>query len=67
RDHAGKRYIAIRPERFRSPMKSRIWNVSGSTTNFEWKYNSNTNVGQTISGWWDEYVKGGFTKLAVPK
>jgi hypothetical protein len=66
RDHAGKRYIAIRPERFRAPMKSRMFDMTGNT-NFEWRYNANTLKGPTIADWWEEYVKHNHLKLPVPK
>ena len=66
RDHGGKRYIAIRPERMRSPMKSRMFDMSGKTA-FEWWYNANNNVGPTLAEWWDNYVKGNYAKLPIPK
>ena len=66
RDHAGKRYIAIRPERFRSPMKSRMFDMT-SATNFEWRYNSNTGKGPTIAEWWQTYTANNYAKLPVPK
>jgi len=66
RDQGGKRYIAIRPERLRSPMKSRMFDMTGNTA-FEWRYNSNKLEGPTISDWWSAYTTNGYTKLAVPK
>jgi AAA domain len=66
RDHAGKRYISIRPERFRSPMKSRMFDMT-TQTSFEWRYNANTNVGPTIAAWWKDYITGSYNKLPVPK
>lgn len=66
RDHASKRFIAIRPERFRGPMKSRMFDMT-SNTNFEWKYNSNTLKGQTITDWWTSFTGNGHHKLALPK
>ena len=66
RDHAGARHIAIRPERMRSPMKSRMFDMT-SNTSFVWRYNSNTNAGQGIADWWDTYTKGDYAKLPVPK
>jgi len=65
RDHAGKRYIAIRPERLRSPMKSRVFDMTGATS-FEWKYNSNLRQGHTIAGWWGDFING-HHKLPLPK
>jgi hypothetical protein len=67
RDQNGHRYISIRPERFRSPMKSRMFDMT-TTTSFEWRYNANTNVGpHTITRWWTDYIAGNYTKLPVPK
>ena len=66
RDHNGKRYISIRPERFRSPMKSRMFDMTGNTS-FEWRYNANTNAGPTIATWWQDYITGSHHKLPVPK
>jgi hypothetical protein len=66
RDQGGKRYISIRPVRFRTPMKSRMFDMTGRTS-FEWNYNSNTDKGQTIDAWWHNYTTNGFAKLPVPK
>ena len=66
RDHGGKRYIAIRPERFRAPMKSRMFDMMSNSA-FEWKYNSNKCEGPTIESWWDAYVASGYAKLPLPK
>jgi hypothetical protein len=66
RDHGGKRYIAIRPERFRSPMKSRMFDMTSNTA-FEWNYNANKHSGNTLSYWWEKYVSEGHNKLSLPK
>ena len=66
RDHAGVRHIAIRPERLRSPMKTRLFDATGKTS-FVWKYNSNTLKGPTIAEWWQEYTESNHTKLDLPK
>ena len=66
RDQNGKRYIAIRPERFRSPMKSRMFDMTGAT-NFEWKYDANNDSGYKLADWWFAYTKGNFAKLPIPK
>jgi hypothetical protein len=66
RDHAGHRYIAVRPERLRAPMKTRMFDA-GSNTNFEWKYNANKLEGQTIDAWWSAFVERSYTKLPLPK
>lgn len=66
RDHAGKRFIAIRPERLRSPMKSRMFDMT-SNTSFEWKYNSNTQAGLGIADWWNMFVECRHTKIPLPK
>jgi hypothetical protein len=66
RDQGGKRYIAIRPERLRAPMKSRLFDMSGRTA-FEWRYNANTNTGDTIADWWEQFTGSGHAKLPIPK
>jgi len=66
RDVNGVRHIAIRPERFRAPMKSRMFDMT-SATSFPLKYNANTNLGPSISTWWSAYIAGNFAKLPVPK
>jgi hypothetical protein len=66
RDQNGKRYISIRPERFRSPMKSRMFDMMGPTS-FEWKYNANKSEGMSLADWWLEYTTHGHAKLPVPK
>jgi len=66
RDQGGQRHIAIRPERFRAPMKSRMFDMSGKTS-FVWHYNSNKCEGTTIAEWWHNFVNGGHVKLPIPK
>jgi hypothetical protein len=66
RDQGGKRYIAIRPERLRSPMKSRMFDMSGKTA-FEWKYNANNGLGNTLAEWWQRYIEHGHAKIQPPQ
>jgi len=66
RDHGGKRYISIRPERMRSPMKSRMFDMAGKTS-FEWHYNANNDEGPKLEDWWNTYINTGYIKLQVPK
>ena len=66
RDQNGKRHIAIRPERLRSPMKSRMFDMT-SATSFEWRYNANKQEGQTLADWWHIYTTDGHKKLQLPK
>jgi len=66
RDQGGKRYIAIRPERFRSPMKSRMFDMGGATA-FEWKYDAAKQTGHTIADWWSTYTSNNYAKLPIPK
>jgi hypothetical protein len=61
RDHGGKRYIAIRPERLRSPMKTRMFETTGNTTSFEWKPT------HTVAAWWQSYTDSGYNKIPIPK
>lgn len=66
RDHGGKRYIAIRPERLRAPMKSRMFDMTGATS-FEWKYNANKQSGETLADWWQVYKACNHVKIPIPK
>jgi hypothetical protein len=66
RDVNGVRHIAIRPERFRAPMKSRMFDMTAATS-FPLRYNANTNAGPNITTWWQDYIAGNFAKLPVPK
>ena len=66
RDQGGKRYIAIRPERLRAPMKSRMFDMSGKTA-FEWQYNANKDEGTRLEDWWNMYANNGHIKLPIPK
>jgi hypothetical protein len=66
RDDNKKRMIAIRPERMRKPMKSRIFDMN-SDTSFVWKYNANTLMGDTITEWWQQWQAGDGAKLPLPK
>lgn len=66
RDQGGKRYIAIRPERFRSPMKSRMFDMSGKTS-FEWRYNASKLSGPTLADWWQDFTTNQHKKLPVPQ
>lgn len=65
-DMNGKKRIAFRPERLRTPVKTRILDTSTDKTGFEWKYNDITNVGWTIDSVWQEYVKGNCAKVKSP-
>jgi hypothetical protein len=65
-DMNGKKRIAFRPERLRTPMKTRILDTSTDKTGFEWKYNDVTNVGWTIDGVWQEYIKNNCAKVKTP-
>jgi hypothetical protein len=64
-DVNGKRRIALRPERLRSPMKSRMFNLEGPT-GFDWNYSPSKNTGHTIDMFWGRWVEGKFGKINVP-
>jgi len=61
----GKRNIAIRPCRMRKPMKTRMFKTDGEPE-FLWKYNPDTQVGDTIDKWYQDWIKAG-KKIALPK
>lgn len=66
RDYNKQRHIAIRPERLRSPMKSRMFDMTGDTS-FLWKYNANTQTGASVAQWWQSFIEGRYVKLTLPK
>lgn len=66
-DLNGKRRIAIRPERLRAPMKTRMFDISGSETGFEWKYNPKTRTGHRIDGWWKQFEDNKYDSIPIPK
>lgn len=66
RDENKKRTIAIRPERLRSPMKSRMFDMT-SDTSFPWTYNANTQRGDSVAQWWERFVNSRYVKLPLPK
>ncbi len=65
-DTQGKKRIAIRPERLRSPMKTRMFDLSSNKTGFEWKYNPSTNDGFTIKNAWESWKNGKYAKIQIP-
>lgn len=66
-DINGKRRIAIRPERLRAPMKTRMFDLNAGETGFPWTYNTRTRAGGSISEWWNKWKDGGYDAIAVPK
>lgn len=58
--------IAVRPVRQRKPMKSRMWDLTGSPE-FNWHYNTVTREGDGLAKWHNAWTAGGGKKLAVPK
>lgn len=60
------RYIAVRPTRQRSPMKSRIFDLSGDKVEFLWNYNPTTKAGITLEELWNKWKGGGYAKLPIP-
>ncbi len=60
------RRVGVRPERQRSPMKSRIFDLNGDATGFDWKYNTVTREGLTLTKLWDQWVGGKYAKLKLP-
>ena len=64
-DQNGKRRIAIRPERLRSPMKSRMFDLE-TQTGFTWQYSPSKNAGHTIASFWQQWIDGKYNKVKVP-
>lgn len=67
RDQGGRRFIAVRPERFRSPMKTRMFTTSGTNTSFEWKYDiGKPDHSNTLEAWWLAF-NAAHVKLPLPR
>jgi len=64
-DQNGKRRIGIRPERLRSPMKSRMFDLE-TQTGFTWQYSPSKNAGHTITSFWEQWINGKYAKVKVP-
>lgn len=60
------RRIGVRPERKRKPMKSRLFDLSGNKTGFDWKYNLAKSEGWTLSQMWEDWKESGYGKLDIP-
>lgn len=60
------RRIGVRPERQRSPMKSRMFDLSTDATGFNWQYNPATKQGLTLEQLWNKWKDGGYAKLRIP-
>lgn len=65
-DTGKERRIAVRPVRSRTPMKSRMWDVSGSGE-FIWRYDAAKWEGPGISDWFEMWKNNGGKKLPLPK
>lgn len=64
-DTGKARIIRVRPDSYFRPMKTRMF-VTDGPTRFVWKYDPDTNEGQTLSGFFAEWADNGYKKLSVP-
>jgi hypothetical protein len=60
-----KKTIGVRPCRLRTPMKSRMFDVS-KVSEFDWDFDPNTGEGETIAEWHQAWLDGGKRKLSPP-
>lgn len=65
-DSSKGKHILIKPGRMRSPMKTRMFTTLAGVE-FPWKFNPDTQDGDTLTSWWEMYTAGEFKKLALPK
>jgi hypothetical protein len=65
RDSGGTRTISVRPHTKMKPMKTRMF--LADKPQFQWKYDANTGVGDTIESWWHQWKIGGGKKIPLPK
>lgn len=64
-DTGKARRIALRPIRFREPMKSRMFSTKDKPE-FDWKYDADTLEGKGIADWYEAWKENGYRKIAVP-
>lgn len=60
------RLIRIRPFGVRSPMRSRMFDMTGDGL-IKWKYDQASDSGMKIADYYNQWRSGGFKKLALPK
>ena len=65
-DTGHDRLIRIRPFGIRSPMRSRMFNMTGDGL-IVWKYDQAKDEGMKIATWYQQWRDGGFKKLPLPK
>lgn len=66
-DNGKEKRIAVRPVRYRKPVKSRMFVTSGEAE-FVWKFDPVEWKGDgQIANWYEAWEKSGFKKLQVPK
>lgn len=65
-DNGKERRISIRPERMRSPMKTRMFDGAGKAS-FEWKFDPTTWSGEGIADWFAKWQANGMQKIPLPK
>lgn len=64
-DTGKERRIAVRPVRFRKPMKSRMFSTKAKSE-FVWKYDAENLTGEGISDWYQRWQESGYKKIAIP-
>lgn len=65
-DGKKNRWIAIRPCRQRQPMKTRMFSTT-EEPEFQWKFDPDNWKGDTIEGWYHQWVENGGKKIPLPK
>lgn len=66
-DTGKERRIAIRNVRGRKPMKSRMFDLTTGTGEFQWKYDASTWTGDGISTWFQQWKDAKGHKIPLPK
>ena len=64
-DNGRQRTIAVRPEKMRSPMGTRMFDTTAGSS-FPWTYDAITGKGEGIRDWFDRWVKEN-KKISLPK
>lgn len=65
-DTGTKRRIAVRPCRWRKPMKTKMF-VTNKDPEFDWDFDAITWKGETVEDWFNKWRANEFKKIELPK
>jgi len=65
-DMNGSRKVLVRPKGYLKPIKTRMFDTTTSSE-FVWKYNPVTDIGEKIEDWYTQWQTNNFNKIGLPK